>query len=120
MRDNLKLTVKINKSGQQTYPNKDKESLVIPSAKIEGGHVLPLYYCGVAQQLQNVIKSIKSWCGDYTIKAKSSIRYFWEVIKRVNKDEDEHEHCRFLNPRNVAMAVSLPVMLCQMNTPHHR
>ena len=60
MRDNLKLTGKINKSGQQTYPNKDKESLVLSSSDIEGGHFLPLDCCGVAQQLQNVIKSIKS------------------------------------------------------------
>ena len=68
MRDNLKLTVKINKSGQQTYPNKDKESLVIPSAKIEGGHVLPLDYCGVAQQLQNSINTVKAQCGDCDIQ----------------------------------------------------
>ena len=120
MRYNLKLTVKRNKSGQQSYQNKYKGSLVLSSANIEGVHVLPLDCCGVAQQLQNFINSIKYWCSDYNIKEKSSIKYFREVIKRANKDEHEHEHCRFLNPRNVAMSVSLTVTLCQKNTPHHR
>ena len=46
-----KLTVRMNKTGQQTYLNEDKESLVIASDDIEGGHGLPFDWRGVTKQL---------------------------------------------------------------------
>ena len=57
------ITVQIKKSGQQTYLNEDKESLVVASANIEGIHGPPLYFRGVAKQLQNLFKFIKYRCG---------------------------------------------------------
>ena len=59
------LTVKMNKSGPQTYPNEDKESLVVASAKIEGGRGLSLEYHGVAHQFQNIVKAVNYRCGYY-------------------------------------------------------
>ena len=59
--------------------------MVVVTADIEGGHDLPLECNGVSQQLQNVIKAVKYWCGDYNIKEKSLPRYFHEIIKRANK-----------------------------------
>ena len=43
---------------------------------------------GVEQQLQNVVKAVKARYFDNYIKEKSSMSYFWEVIKRVNEKED--------------------------------
>ena len=80
----------MNKSGQQTYLDEDEESLVVASTNIEGDHGLTLDCLGFKQQLQIVSKDIKSQCGDYDIKDKSSMRYCREVMKRVNKKEDEH------------------------------
>ena len=37
-------------------------------------------------------KAINYRCDDYNSKEKSSIMYFWEVIKSENKKEDEHEN----------------------------
>ena len=82
----------MKKSGQQTYLNEDKESLVVSLAKIEGGRGLPLGSRGVAHKLNNFSKAVHYRCGDYEIKDKSSMRYLWEVINRVNKKEDEHEN----------------------------
>ena len=87
----VKCTVQMNKSGQRTYLNEYEDSLVVASANIEGGRGLPLEWRGIEQQLQNVVKSINSQFGDYNIKEKSSMRYCLEVIKRVNKKEDENE-----------------------------
>ena len=65
VREIVNLTVQINKSGGRTYLNEDEESLVVASAKIEGGNGIPLYCCGVSQKLQNFSKDINSRCGDY-------------------------------------------------------
>ena len=81
----------MKKAGRRTYLNEDEESLVVASANIEGGHGLPLEYRGVAQHLQKISNASKAQCGDYDIKDKSSMRYFQEVIKCVNKKEDEHK-----------------------------
>ena len=81
----------MQKPGQRTYLNEDKDSLVIASSKIEGGHRLPLDCRGVAHQLQNVVGAANYRCGDNGIIEKSSMRYFRELIKRVNKREDERE-----------------------------
>ena len=70
--------------------------MVIVSAKVEGGHVLPFDCCGVAKQLHNMVNSIKYRCGDNNVLEKSSMRYFREVIKRVNKKEDEHENQKII------------------------
>ena len=75
----------MKKTGWRTYLNEDEESLVVTSSNIKVVHGLPLDFRGVAQQLQNVVKAVKAQCGDYDIKDKSSMRYFREVIKRVNK-----------------------------------
>ena len=69
------MKVKKKKSGQKTYLNEDEESLLAASGKIEGDNCLPLDWRGVKQQLQNSIKAIKSWCGDYDTQEKSSLRY---------------------------------------------
>ena len=58
----------MKKSGHQTYLNEDKESLVVASDNIEGGHGLPLDCRGVFQQLQNAVKDTKYRCGDYDIQ----------------------------------------------------
>ena len=42
-------------------------------------------------QLHGIIKSVKSRCGDNDILEKSSMSYFRELIKWVNKREDKHE-----------------------------
>ena len=85
------LTVKMNKSGPQTYPNEDKESLVVASTNTEVGHGLFLDCHGVLQKFQNAIKAVKYRCGDCDIQEESSLRYFCEVIKCVNKKGDEHK-----------------------------
>ena len=79
------MTIQIKKSGRKTYLNEDEELFVVVSDNIEGRHGLPLDYLSFTQPLKNVTKAMKSKCGDYNIKDKSSIRYLWEVIKRVNK-----------------------------------
>ena len=86
----VNFTLKINKAGQQSYLNQYEEPLVVASANIEGVHGLPLELCSVAQQLKNIIKADKYRFGFHNIKNKSSIRYFREVIKCVNKKEDGH------------------------------
>ena len=64
---------------------------MIVSTKIEGGHGLPFECLGVTNILQHIVKSVISWCGDNGILEKSSMRYFREVIKRVNKKDNDHE-----------------------------
>ena len=91
MREIVKLAVQMKKPGRPTYLNGYEESLVIASANIEGVHDLPFGFRGVAMQLQNNVKAFKSRCGDNDILPKSSLSYFQEVIKRVNKMDDEHE-----------------------------
>ena len=59
--------------------------MVIASANIEGVHDLPFGFRGVAMQLQNIVKAVKSQCDDCDILQKSSMRYFQEVTKWVNK-----------------------------------
>ena len=49
----------MNKSGQVTYRNEDKDSLVVASDDIEGGNGLPFDCLGVENQLQNIVKSVK-------------------------------------------------------------
>ena len=63
----------------------------VASSEIKGGHVLPLDCHGVAHNLQNTVKAVKYPWGDYGIQEKSSLRYFREVNKCVNKKEDGHE-----------------------------
>ena len=70
------LTVQMNKSGRQTYLNEYEESFIFVSAEIEGGHSLPLDFRGAAHQLQNDVKSIKSWCGNDNIQEQSPLGYF--------------------------------------------
>ena len=81
----------MKKASRKTYLNEEEELLVIVSYKIKGGRGLPLDCCGVAQQLQNVVKTVKFRCDDCNIQEKLSMRYFQELIKSVNKEEDEHE-----------------------------
>ena len=57
----------MKKPVQQTYLNEIKESLVMVSTDIEGGHGLPLDCHGVSKQLQNIVKPVKYWCGDNKI-----------------------------------------------------
>ena len=66
----------MKKPGQRTYQHEDEKSLVISSAYIEGGYGL-LFDCrGVTKQLQNIVKSIKSWWCDNDILEKSSMWYY--------------------------------------------
>ena len=65
--------------------------MVIVSSNIEGDHGLPLDCRVVAEQLQNFFKAVKYQCGDNDTLEKSSLGYFLEVIKQVNKKEYEHE-----------------------------
>ena len=65
--------------------------MVIASAEIEGGHGLPFDCRDFAVQLQNTVNAVKFWCGNYNILQKSSMRFSREVIKGVNKKEDEYE-----------------------------
>ena len=82
----------MKKAGKKTYLNEDEESLVIVSSDIECGHGLPFDCCSVAKQLHNIVKSIKSWCGDKRHPRKIFHEvYFQKVIKRVNKEEEDHE-----------------------------
>ena len=50
---------------------------MIASDEIEGGHGLSFDWNSVAMQFQNVVMDINSWCGDYNILQKSSMRYLW-------------------------------------------
>ena len=59
--------------------------MVVAVSNIEGGHGLPLECHDFAQKLHKVVKAIKSRFGDYYTKEKSPMRYFREVINRVNK-----------------------------------
>ena len=85
MSEILNLTLQIKKSGLQTYMNEDEESLVVASAEIEGGDGLPLDCRGVAKQFQRFVKDNNSQCSDNNIQKQSSLSYFQESIKRVNK-----------------------------------
>ena len=69
------------KPGWQTYLNEDKESLVISTADIWGVHGIPFDFHGVAIQLQKIVKTVKSRCGDNDILEKFSMRYWRKVIK---------------------------------------
>ena len=62
------MTVQINKAGRPTYLNENEGSLLVASAKIEGGHGLPLDCRGVAKQLKDVFKAVNYQCGDYDIQ----------------------------------------------------
>ena len=77
--------------GQRNHLNEDKESLVIASVNIEGGHGPPLDCRGVAHNLQNIANAVNYRCGDNDILEKFSMRHFREVINRMNKNEDAHE-----------------------------
>ena len=68
VREIVKLTVQIKKSGQKTYLNKDKETLVVASADNEGDHCLPLDCRGATKQSKKILKSAKYRCRDYDIK----------------------------------------------------
>ena len=65
--------------------------MVIASSDIKVGHSPPFDCHGVAQKLQNVVKAANYRCGDNDILEKSSMRYYQEVIKRLNRKEDDHE-----------------------------
>ena len=54
----------MNKLGQQTYHNEDKESLVVVSSDIQGFCGLPFDWRGVTKQLQNFSEAVKYRCGD--------------------------------------------------------
>ena len=92
VREIVKLTVQIKKPGQPTYLNEYKVSLVFAPADIEGSHCLPFEFQSVAMQFHKVVKSVKSRFGDNDFLQKSSMRYLQEVIKQVNKNENEHEY----------------------------
>ena len=66
----------MKKSGQPNYLNDDEESLVIVSAKIEGGHGLPFDCHGVTMHFQKVFMAVKSCCGNNKILPKYSMSYF--------------------------------------------
>ena len=50
---------------------------------------------------------MKSRCGDNSILPKSSVSYFREVIKRVNKTEDEHEDQKIRSCTGLVKVLSL-------------
>ena len=79
------------KAGFPNFLSKDKDSLVVLSAHIEGGHILPLKNHDFSDQLQCVFKYAKFRCGDNNINKISPLKYFRELIKCVNKREIEHE-----------------------------
>ena len=60
----------MKKEGQNNYREKYKESLLVASDEIEGGNGLPFDCRGIAQKLQTIVKTLKSYCDDYIIKDK--------------------------------------------------
>ena len=97
----------MKKVGCPTYQIEYEELLVIVSDNVEVGHSL-LFYCPVvAMQLQNVVRDVKSQCGDNDILQTSYMRYFQEVIKRVNKKEDGHEDQKVKNRTEIVKLLSL-------------
>ena len=60
----------MKKGCRQNYPEEYKESLLVASDEIEGGNGLPFDCCGLAQKLQTIFKTLKSYCDDYIIKDK--------------------------------------------------
>ena len=91
VRSIIGLIVQMKKSVHPNYMNKDKDLLIVASAKIGGDHGLPLEFRGVAQKWKNLVKAVKYRCGDYDIQEESSLRYLRKVINRVNKKGDKHE-----------------------------
>ena len=82
--------------------------MLVASSEIECGHFQSLNFYGVTQHLQNVVKAVNPQCGDYYVEEKSSIRCFGELIKHMNKKEDEHE-----NPQKISFRDSKGIQLEQ-------
>ena len=57
---------------------------------IEGVHGLTFDINILSEKFQLILKYFKCWSCDYDIKKKSSLEYFHEVIKRVNKMENDN------------------------------
>ena len=52
----------MNKIGRPTYPINYKESFIVATANIYGGHGLTLDSNFHLRQLQHIIKAVKFWC----------------------------------------------------------
>ena len=81
--------------------------MVIASANIEGGYGLPFECHGVEMQFQNFVKAVKYRCGNCNILHKYSMRYLREVIKRVNKNKDEHKYQKIITHTGLVKLLSL-------------
>ena len=111
MRETVKLTVQMKKNARPTYLDEDKESLVIASAEIEGGHGLTFYCNSLSEKFQEFSKAVKSRCGDINILIKYSMSYFQEVINRFNRMEDEHEDQKIISRTGLVKVSRLRVVL---------
>ena len=54
----------MNKVDIPTYLSNNKESLIVATTDIQGGHGPPLDSNSILEQLQRVIKAFKCWYGD--------------------------------------------------------
>ena len=79
-------------SSNMKRSSKDKYLLIFSSAEIEGVHGITLVSYDLLEQLQSVIKAVKCWCGDNNINKIRPLKYYCELIKRVNEKDNEHEN----------------------------
>ena len=81
----------MNKIGLPNYLSNDKESLIVASDDIEGGHGLHLDSNSILDQLHCVIKAVKFCCSNNDIINMLPLKYFCQVVNLVNEKENEHE-----------------------------
>ena len=64
VRENLGLSEPMNKISRPTYLSNNDDSLIDKEDGIEGGHGLSLDSHALLEQLQNISKAVKFWCGN--------------------------------------------------------
>ena len=77
--------------GHPNYLSQDEESLIVALADIKDVHGLNLYYRGISEQLQRLVKASNTRRGDNKIIKKTSLSYLCGVIKNFNERKDDNE-----------------------------
>ena len=80
----------MNKIGLLNYLSNDEEYFIVEASDIACGHGLPIENHAIKEKSHQTINYIKCQRGNNDIDQISSLKYFFKVIKRVNKSEDEH------------------------------
>ena len=74
-------------SGRPCYLTRDEEALIVATSEIKVAHAIPVTRKLVSKKLHNILQGLGKRCTEAQLKTKQA--YAREVIRRVNKCEDE-------------------------------